>query len=303
MISIVYMGTPEYAKVILQHLIDEKDIEINLVLTQPDRPVGRKRVLTPPPVKELALEHSIEVLQPISLKDESIVAAIKESKPDIIVVAAYGQLLPKAVLEIAPSINLHASILPKYRGASPIQQTLLNGDEYSGVTAMLMEKGLDTGDMLGFRYIASSEAPRLDEMTQKLSEMAAELTVSVVRNFENLEPIAQLGASASKCKKIVRSDGLVYFSSAKELYQRYSAFYGWPGIFLESGTKLHGVRLIDDKKTYNEGEILAIEGSSVVIGCAKGRVQIEQLQAKSKAKMDAKAYILGKRFKVGDTLL
>ena len=297
------MGTPEYARVILERMINEKGIEVELVLTQPDRPVGRKKILTPPPVKELALAHEIEVLQPLSLKESEVVAAIEEKKPDYIVVAAYGQLLPKEVLDIAPCINLHASILPKYRGASPIQQALLNGDEYSGVTAMLMEEGLDTGAMLGFRFIKSSQAQRLDLMTQKLSEMAAELTVNVLKSFDKLQPIEQLGAAASKCKKIKREDGLVTLDSAKHIAQKAAAFYGWPGLFLESGMKLHGVTLVEAEKEYSEGEIVAVDGEAVVIGCKRGSLRVEELQAKSKAKMPAKAYLAGKRLKVGDSIL
>ncbi|HGZ69849.1 MAG TPA: methionyl-tRNA formyltransferase, partial [Nitratifractor sp.] len=122
MLNIVYMGTPEYAAVILNALLNDGEVNIDLVLTQPDRPVGRKKTLTAPPVKVLAEENGIEVLQPLTLKKQEVVAVIGSKKPDLIVVAAYGQLLPKEVLDIAPCINLHASILPKYRGASPIQQ-------------------------------------------------------------------------------------------------------------------------------------------------------------------------------------
>jgi methionyl-tRNA formyltransferase len=145
--KIVYMGTPYYAKEILNTLIEADDMEVSLVLTQPDRPVGRKKVLTPPPVKTLALEHGIDVLQPNRLSDEGIEDAIKKVNPDFIVVAAFGQILPKSILDIAPCINLHASLLPQYRGASPVQQSLLNGDEKTGMTSMLMEEELDTGPM------------------------------------------------------------------------------------------------------------------------------------------------------------
>lgn len=297
------MGTPEYARVILEKLILEDDISVELVLTQPDRPVGRKRVLTPPPVKVLAQENNIGVLQPESLKQSEVVDSIKKSKPDYIVVAAYGQLLPKEVLNIAPCINLHASILPMYRGASPIQQALLNGDEYSGVTAMLMEEGLDTGAMLGFSFVKSSEAFRLDLMTNKLSQLAADLTLSVLRDFDNLAPIKQLDALASKCKKIKKEDGLIHLESAQKVAQQSAAFYGWPGVFLEDGFKLHGVSLVENESQNKEGEILAIKEDTVVLGCKEGSIEVEELQAKSKAKVAAKAYLVGKRLKVGDTIL
>ncbi len=303
MIKIVFMGTPLYAKEILKALIEDKDIKVTLVLTQPDKPVGRKKVLTPPPVKELSNNHNIKVLQPETLKDDSVIEQIKEENPDFIIVAAYGQLLPKEVLEIAPCINLHASILPKYRGASPIQQAILNGDEYSGVTAMLMDEGLDTGDILGFSFIKTKEAPRLDLMMEKLSYLAAKLTIDVVKNFDNINPIPQLNALSSKCKKIKKDDGLVDFSDAKSLYQKYCAFYGWPGIYLENGLKLHEVELIDTTSQNRAGEILEIGDDYITVGCKRGKIKIKQLQAKSKAKTDAKSYILGRRLKVGDNLL
>jgi len=303
MINIVYMGTPDYAKVILEDLINDKDINVNLVLTQPDRPVGRKKVLTPPPVKELALKHNIEVLQPNRLKEEGVKDSIIAKKPDFIIVAAFGQLLPKEILDIAPCINLHASILPKYRGASPIQQAILNGDEYSGVTAMLMDEGLDTGDMLGFKFIKTEEAPTLNLMMHKLSQLAGSLIIDVIKNYNNLLPIKQLNAIASKCGKIKKEDGLVDFKNADILYRKYCAFYGWPAIFLDNGLKIYGVELIDNDSINKEGEILEIAKDYILVGCLKGKIKIKELQPKSKAKMEAKAYIMGKRLKVGDIIL
>ena len=303
MINVIFMGTPEYAKVILEKLIADPEINVSLVVTQPDRPVGRKKILTPPPVKELALAHNIEVLQPLSLKEKETLEALKSKNADFIVVAAYGMLLPKDVLELAPCINLHASILPKYRGASPIQQALLAGDEYSGVTAMLMDEGLDTGDMLAFSYIKTIEAPTLPLMMEKLSYLAADLTLDVLKKFDTLLPLKQLNALASKCKKIKKEDGLVDFSSAIKLYRKYSAYFGWPGVFLESGLKLHSLELLDENTPHKEGEILEIDKEYIVVGCQKGKVKIKELQPKSKAKMNAYAYILGKRLQVGDTLL
>ncbi len=302
MINVVYMGTPQYAKVILDELINTKDIKVSLVLTQPDRPVGRKKILTPPPVKELALQNNIEVLQPNRLKDEGIKEKIEAKKPDFIVVAAFGQILPKEILDIAPCINLHASILPKYRGASPIQQALLNGDEYSGVTAMLMDEGLDTGDILAFSYIKTKEAPTLDLMTQKLSHLAAKLTPKVLKEFNSIKPLPQLNAISSKCKKITKQDGLIDFSDATTLYKKYCAFFGWPGVFLESGLKLSDIELIEKEKSYKSGEVLEILDDSIIVGCIKGAIKIGTIQPPSKAKMSAKAYLVGKRIKLGDTL-
>jgi methionyl-tRNA formyltransferase len=298
--NIVFMGTPNYAKVILEELI--KNFDVKLVLTQPDKPVGRKKILTPPPVKETALEHNIKVLQPTTLKDSQVVNEIKNSKPNFIVVAAYGMLLPKEILEIAPCINLHASILPEYRGASPIQSAILNGDEFSGVTAMLMDEGLDTGDMLSFSFVKSSLYPTLPQMTKQLSKMAAKLIIDTLNEYENINPIKQLGALSSKCKKITKSDGLVDFKDALNLIKKYNAYFGWPGVFLKSGLKLIEIALVDSDKEFKEGEIIEINKDFIVVGCKKGAIKIFTLQPPSKPKMKAYDYVNGKRIKVGDTL-
>ena len=303
MINVVYMGTPEYAKIILDALIKDSEINVNLVLTQPDRPVGRKKVLTPPPVKELAQEFNIDVLQPNRLRDSGIKEAIESKKPDFIIVAAFGQILPKEILDIAPCINLHASILPFYRGASPIQSAFLNDDLYSGVTAMLMDEGLDTGDILAFKYIKTKDAPLLPLMTQELSTLAADLTISVIKNFDAINPMPQLNAISSNCKKISRADGLVDFTNANALYKKYCAFFGWPGVFLESGLKLSDISLVSTSTSHLAGEVVEIKENSVVVGCTIGSLEIATIQPPSKAKMSAKAYITGKRVSVGDTLL
>jgi len=167
------MGTPHYAQEILQTLIDAKDMEVLLVLTQPDKPIGRKKVLTAPPVKSLALAHNIKVLQPNRLRDEGIFEAINTLKPDFIVVAAFGQILPKNILDIAPCINLHASLLPQYRGASPLQQSLVNNDKETGVTSMMMEEGLDTGDILQKIIFEIPSDMRLHALMAQLSKDAS----------------------------------------------------------------------------------------------------------------------------------
>ncbi len=301
--NIVFMGTPEYANVILEGLIEDSSCSVDLVLTQPDRPVGRKKVLTPPPVKVLAQENNIEVLQPDSLKGVDIQEKIAEFKPDMIIVAAFGQLLPKEVLDIAPCINLHASILPEYRGASPIQQGLLNGDKYLGVTAMLMEEGLDTGDILGFRFVNREEVERLDIAMRNLAIEASKLTTTIVKNFNEINPIPQLHATASHCKKIQKSDGEVELKNALEIYRKFCGFFGWPGIYLSSGLKLIDIEIVDTNGENIEGDILDILDDSIVVACKRGSIKIKTLQPSSKPKMDVKSYILGKRINIGDSIL
>jgi methionyl-tRNA formyltransferase len=296
------MGTPHYAKEILETLIADDKIEIPLVLTQPDRKAGRKGELKAPDVKVLAQEHKLEVLQPQKLSDEGVYEAIVEANPDYIVVAAFGQLLPQTVLDIAPCINLHASLLPEYRGASPVQQSLLNLDKFTGITAMLMEKGLDSGPILGYRYFKIPETMILPELMSRLSHDACVLTTEILHNFETLEPITQIGAEATHCKKIKKSDGLVSFSDVVTLYNKYRAYAGWPGIFLDNGTKISEVRLFDRETNEMNGEILAMYDSAILISGCNGSVEVGQIQAPSKKVIDAKSYCVGRGKKVGDIL-
>jgi methionyl-tRNA formyltransferase len=301
--KIVYMGTPHYAREILERLIKADDMEVVLVLTQPDRPVGRKKILTPPPVKVLAEENKIDVLQPNRLSDEGMFEAIKAANPDYIIVAAFGQILPKNILDIAPCINLHASILPQYRGASPVQQSLLNGDEKSGVTSMLMEEGLDTGDILEIVEFAIPENMRLHALMQQLTDDACELTLSTVRNFKSITPQKQNEAEATLCKKIKKSDGEIDFDDAVSIYNKYRAFEGWPGIFASNGTKFDGVALLEKDTAHKAYEICGFEEESVIVGCNIGTLKIATLQPASKKAMSAKAYCVGRGLKVGDLIL
>ena len=301
--NIVYMGTPHYAKEILEALINAEDMEVSLVLTQPDRPVGRKKVLTPPPVKVVAEAHDIEVLQPNRLSDEGMFEAIRDAKPDYIIVAAFGQILPKNILDSAPCINLHASLLPQYRGASPVQQSLLNGDEKSGVTSMLMEEGLDTGDILEMVEFVIPEEMRLHALMQKLTDDACELTLSTIRNFKNITPKKQNEVEATLCKKIKKSDGEIDFDDAVDIYNKYRAFEGWPGIFASNGTKFDGLILVDRENRHTPCEILGFEEDSVIVGCNRGALKIDTLQPASKKAMSAKAYCVGRGLKVGNTIL
>ncbi|BCD67773.1 methionyl-tRNA formyltransferase [Nitratiruptor sp. YY09-18] len=300
---IVFMGTPDYATKILEGLLDS--FEVVALVTQPDKPVGRKQILTPPHTKKFVLDRglSLKIMQPPTLKDEKIIEELRSLSPDFIVVAAYGMLLPREVLEIAPCINLHASLLPKYRGASPIQSALLHGDTTTGVTAMLMDEGLDTGAILGYSVCDITIEDTAITLFEKLSLLAKELTPVILRNFSSILPIAQEDVDASYCKKIKKSDGLVKFVNALEVYNRYRAFIVWPGVYLESGLKLKEIHLVETTQKHNAGEILEIEDEAVIVGCLQGSLKIERVQPPSKKEMSAIDYIRGKRLKVGDYLL
>lgn len=301
--KIIFMGTPDYATIIFEKILEE-NYNIVALFTQPDKPVGRKQELTPPHIKKFALEHglSMPIYQPNSLKDSSVQKTIKDLEPDLIIVAAYGQILPKEVLDIAPCINLHASLLPKYRGASPIQQALLNDDTYTGVTAMNMDIGLDSGDILGYKYVKISKDTVVAELFEVLSICAAQFTVEILEKFDSLESKKQNLSLVSHCKKVQKKDGLVDFDNANDFYNKYRAFKSWPDIYLESGLKIKECSLVDTDSSNRSGQIESIETDFIVVSCKVGKVKIISVQPASKKQMNVVDYIRGKRLEIGDTL-
>jgi len=298
---IIFMGTPDYATVIFEKLLEE-NYNIVALFTQADKPVGRKQELTPPHIKKFALENglSLPIYQPLSLKDSAIQNSIKELQVDIIIVAAYGQILPKEILSLAPCINLHASLLPKYRGASPIQQSLLNDDKYTGVTAMYMDVGLDSGDILGYKYVQINQNTVVADLFENLATSAADLMVEILEKFNILLPIKQRLSLVSHCKKISKKDGLVTFCDAKNLYNKYRAFKTWPDIHLDSGLKIKECSLYEQNSKNQSGIITKIKQNSIIVGCEKGSIEITTVQPASKKKMNVIDYIRGKRLEIGD---
>lgn len=300
--SVVFMGTPDYADQILKVLIEDTDIEVKALFTQPDKPVGRKKVLTPPPTKLRAQSHNIPVYQPHSLKKENFELEILAMEPDFIVVAAFGQILPQSILELAPCINLHASVLPAYRGASPIQQSLLAGDSTTGVTAMLMDVGMDTGDIISTKEYTIPKEMMCFELFDALTEVACKLTLEVVHNFKSFTVKPQDETQASYCKKIQKSDGEVTFEDAQSLINKYRAFNPWPGIYLASGLKLKEMRLGQSTGAHEAGKILYIDKNEIEVGCTKGSVFISQVQPVSKKEMDIQSFLNGQRLGLEDYL-
>ncbi|MCT7568032.1 methionyl-tRNA formyltransferase [Aliarcobacter butzleri] len=298
------MGTPSYATEIFKKLLSS-NYEVIGLFTQPDKPVGRKQVLTPPDIKQFCIDNSINIpiFQPERLRDNlAAYLVIKELKPDFIIVAAYGQILPKEILKLAPCINLHASLLPKYRGASPIQESLLNDDNFTGVTSMFMEEGLDSGDILALQYLKITPTMEVSEAFSKLSLIAAELTITTLDNFDRLNPIKQNESEVSFCKKIKKENGLVDFSDAKNLFLKYKAYSFWPGIFLESELKLKDVELLEETSQNEAGKILDICKDYIIVGCKKGSLKIKTLQAPSKKAINSVDFVRGQRVEIGDIL-
>jgi len=295
------MGTPDFATTIFDKLIKE-NFNIVALFTQPDKKVGRKQILTPPHIKKYCLDNNlnIPIYQPNTLKDENIIQTIKDLKPDFIIVAAYGQILPKEVLDIAPSINLHASLLPKYRGASPIQSAILNGDKYTGITAMLMNEGLDSGDILAWEYCEVGDK-KVNELFEKLSKIAANLSVFVLNNYKKIKPITQNEILVSYSPKIKKEDGLISFKEdANSIYKKFKAYYFWPTIYLENGLKLKEINLIENNSKNIPGKILKINKNSIIVSFQKGSIEIFEVQPPSKKVMNVIDYIRGKRLKEGD---
>lgn len=302
--KILFMGTPSYATEIFKELL-ASSYEVVGIFTQEDKPVGRKQILTPPHIKQYCIDNKIDIpiFQPKNLKDNLVAyITVKELEPDFIIVAAYGQILPKEILSIAPCINLHASILPNYRGASPIQEGLLNDDNYLGVTSMFMEEGLDCGDILGFSYLKNEKDLLVDSAFSKLSDIAAKLTITTLDNFENIKPLKQNNSVASFCKKIKKEDGKIDFKSAKKLFLKYKAYSFWPGIFLESELKIKDIELLENISENKSGQILAIEKDYIIVGCQKGSLKIKTIQAPSKNAISAVDYLRGQRLEVGNIL-
>ncbi len=292
--KIIFMGSPDYAVKILENL--NKYYEIIAVFTQPDKPVGRKKVLTPTPVKKYALENNLEVFTPGSLKNEDL----SKFNPDFIVVAAYGLLLPKLVLDVAPCINLHASLLPKYRGASPIQSAILNGDKYTGVTSMLMDEGLDTGDILSWDYTEIKNKTSI-ELFDELADIAAAQIIYTLENFKKIKPLKQNNVLATYSPKIKKEDGFVNFDSALAIERKFRAFQPWPGIFCEK-FKIIEMETVDYASINEKAKILEID-EGVVVGCSRGKIKLIQVQVPGKKPIKALDYINGKRLKAGDSIL
>ena len=303
--NVVFMGTPDYAVRILRHL-KEAGFNIKAVFTQPDKPVGRKQILTPSEVKIYAQNElvGVPVLTPNTLKDEAVVAELKAFEPKFIVVAAYGKILPQSVLDVATCLNLHASILPKYRGASPIQSAILAGEKQTGVTAMLMDAGLDTGDMLDFVY-TPCEDKTAAQLFDELGDLAGELIVKTLLNFANLTPLKQEGAQATHCKKISKADGLFSFEqSAEQIYNKFRALTPWPGIYLASGLKILDLKYLCGREDERRkpGEIIFDGKYYIYVACGEGALCIETVQEPGKKPVDASAYLNGKRLGIGDFL-
>ncbi len=302
--KIIYMGTPDFAVPALKRLAAEH--EIAAVFTQPDKPKGRKMILTPPDVKVCALELGIPVYQPNTFKDGSALEIINQYSPDVIVVAAYGKILPKSVLK-APKygcVNIHGSLLPRYRGAAPIQQAVLNGDKMTGITTMLMDEGLDTGDILMTVQTEIGENETSGELFDRLAVMGGDLILKTLEALENgtSTPKKQDESAACHTTKIDKTYCPIDFSkTAAEVHNQIRGLNPWP----VATTKLDGrnIKIYSSRiceKSGKSGTILSVK--PLVVACGDKSVEILELQPEGKKRMTSQAFILGHKLSVGDII-
>ena len=295
---LVFMGTPQFSAKILKELISIHDVV--LVVTQADKRVGRNKELINSPVKKVALDYGLELVQPNKLKNnQEIVDLIANKKPDYIIVAAYGKILPSEILNIAPCINTHASLLPLYRGASPIQSAILNGDKDSGVTLMLMDEGLDTGDIL-YQEKITIENLNANLVFDNMSKLSSKMLINFLDNPVEFTPKKQDHSKATFTKIIKKEDGLIELDNAKNIFCKYLAFYEWPNIFLSNGVKLCDIELNEELSINQKGLIQDIKKDYMILACSVGTLKVFKVQAPGKKILDIKSYLNGKRLKVGD---
>lgn len=299
------MGTPEYSIPSLEAL--NEAFEVVGVYTQPDKKSGRKMLLQEPPVKKRAKELGLPVYQPFNFRDEASIKELEALKPDFLAVVAYGIILPKSVLSIPKygAVNAHGSILPMYRGASPMQEAVKNGDLNSGVTTMLMDEGLDTGDMLLKEEVEIKDL-MISDVHDKLAELSARLFVKTFREFNSIKPIPQDDNKASITKKISREDGYIEWGlSQKDIIQRFRAYYPWPGITVMTEgkrLKIHAVSPVEDETSKEPGTVINIDKMGIIISVADGLIRLEKVQPEGKKVITAYDYHLGYNLKKGDKL-
>ncbi len=296
---IVFMGSPDFAAVALKRLA--QDFNVVGVVTQPDRRAGRGKKLVSPPVKIIADELGIPTIQPRRVRDDESMDALRRFAPDLIVVAAYGQILRPELLQLPPlgCINIHGSLLPRWRGAAPIQASILAGDAETGITIMLMDEGIDTGDMLSKRALPITDDDTAGTLFDKLAPLGAELLVETLPKYLSgeLKPQPQPEEGATYTKMLRKEDGRLDFSqTAEELERRIRAFSPWPGTFFEwdgAPLKVHRAR-VDGRKSPGIGIKLTVEGVPAV-GTAEGVLVLDQIQPAGKKPMDGKSFLAGGR--------
>jgi methionyl-tRNA formyltransferase len=308
--KIVFMGTPQAAVPSLEKVLRDGH-EIVAVYTQPDRPSGRGNKMTAPPVKEFAVQNNLPVFQPLKIKTPEALELFKSHAADVAVVVAYGRILPPTFLEAFPkgAINVHFSLLPKYRGAAPVNWAIVNGETKTGVTTMQMDAGLDTGDILLQTETAIGAAENSVELMQRLSLIGADLLSETLEKLETLPRIPQDHVLATLAPIMKKEDGLIDWNrSAREIADRVRGFQPFPTSFTKYQDKkltIWKAREFQDSefRFQNSGEILEAKGDKLFVGCGNQTVlQIEELQIEGKKRMAARDFLNGIKLQVGEIL-
>jgi methionyl-tRNA formyltransferase len=311
-LRIIFMGTAELACASLAALTREQDFRVVAVVTQPDRPSGRALKLQPSPVKEVALKAGLPVLQPAKARDESFIGELRELTPDLIVVVAYGQILPKAILDLPRfgCLNVHTSLLPKHRGAAPIQWAILEGDAATGVTIMQMDAGLDTGPILSQQTTPIQTEDNSQTLHDRLAQIGANLLVQTIRDFVagKISAHPQPAEGASYARKITKEDGLLDWSQpARVLWNRIRAFTPWPAAFthLQVNDRKLLLKIWRGEVVENSGEpgtVLRADKSGIVVACGTDALRVLELQPESSRRMSVADFLAGHHLKSGDHL-
>lgn len=299
MYRIIFMGTPDFGVPALEALIKDERFEVVHIFSQPDKPQGRKQEILPTPIKEVALKYSIPCSQPEKLRTEENITLIRDLKPDFIVVVAYGRIIPKSILDIPKygCINIHGSLLPKYRGASPIQAALLHGEKETGVTIMLLSEGMDEGAMLRKIIVSVTQETTSENLFDSLSTQGAEILPDTLDEFAkgNITPEEQDHREATYCGKIEKEMGEIHpdTETAEEIYHKWQAFTPWPGIYLfEEGKR---IKLLKIKVSTEKAPIgkISVVNKSLFLGTKSGSIEILELQPEGKKAMSTEAYLAG----------
>jgi methionyl-tRNA formyltransferase len=295
---IIFMGTPDFACPTLQTLIDHGE-NILAVVTQPDRPKGRGQKMMPPPVKELALRHDIPVFQPPKVRDPAFVETIRGLAPDLIVVVAFGQILPKVLLDIPPQgcINVHSSLLPRYRGAAPLNWCIINGESETGVTTMLMDPGLDTGPVLLKRSTSIDENEDIVSLHDRMAVMGAQLLAETLDEYLSgrIKPEAQDDSKTCYAPLLKKEDGLIDWQrSAREIHDQVRGMAVWPGAYTYlDGQTLKLYRTQVGEGSGAPGTVLRSSRGILEVACRIGSIYIKELQLAGKKRLDIASFLAG----------
>lgn len=295
----VFMGTPEFALPTLRALFDA-GVNLVGVYTQPDRPKGRGNVLTPPPVKVLASERSVPVFQPVKLRAPEVVEELRQLAPDLIVVVAFGQILPKSVLDIPRygCINVHASLLPRYRGAAPINKAIMDGEEVTGVTTMLMDVGLDTGPMLVKKSLPIGLEDTAGTMHDRLAELGAGALGETLSRLcaGTLHPEPQDDALFTYAPMLKKEDGRIDWNRpAAEVHNQVRGLDPWPGAYTSlDGEVLKIARTLPEAGSGEPGTVVSADANGVCIACGEGILRVRELQLPGKRRLNAAEFLRGR---------